>query len=115
MPFNGTEGSYITLTDGSALTKLFRDTFLTDGREIKGVFFGKEKLIELLNQTDCVGIRCYIGGKVVERSNQPVVDFSMVLVGAKADESDMTGATDKVLDDGVPCPNKCGVSNPLNS
>jgi hypothetical protein len=115
MPFNGSEGNYISLTEGSALTKLFRETFLNNGREVKGVFFGKEKLIELLSQPECVGLRCYIGGKVEERSGLPIVDFSMVVVGAKADESDMVGASDKVLDMGIPCPNKCGVSNPLNS
>lgn len=115
MAFNGTEGSFITLTAGAAMTETFRNTFLGNGRTRKAVFFGKDKLLEILNQTDCVGIRCYFGGVVTTVDpKSSVIDFSLVMVGATANENDMLGEMDKILDDGVPCPAQCGVSNALN-
>ncbi|MDL5047795.1 hypothetical protein QQ054_17395 [Oscillatoria amoena NRMC-F 0135] len=115
MAFNGTEGSFISLADGAEMTETFRNTFLGNGRTRKAIFFGKDKLMELLNQTDCVGIRCYFGGVVTTVDpKSSVVDYSLVLVGAKANENDMVGEMDKILDDGVPCPAQCGMANPLN-
>lgn len=116
MAFNGTEGSFISLNAGSEMTEAFRNNFLANGRTRKAIFFGKDKLMELLNQTDCVGIRCYFGA--VPTTTDPktsILDFSLVLVGAKANENDMVGEMDKILDDGYPCPSHCSIANPLNS
>ncbi len=115
MAFDGTEGTYITLEEGSALTSHYRNVFLTGNRQRKGVFFGKDKLLAILNQTECVGIRCYFGAVDVTNSGGPATEISLVLVGAGADENDQLSAMDKILDYGVPCPTKCGSTNSLNS
>ena len=102
--FNGNENHDITLAEAAALTKRFRDQMNPTDR--KGGFFGKEKLLEILNQTDCVGIRYYYG---LDRDNKQV----LVLTGVLANEDDMV---DGVLAElALPCPIRCSNDNALNS
>ena len=102
--FNGNENHDITLAEAAALTKRYRDQMNSTDR--KGGFFGKEKLLEILNQTDCVGIRYYYG---LDRENKQV----LVLTGVLANEDDMV---DGVLAElALPCPIRCGNDNALNS
>lgn len=116
MAFNGNEGIFISLATGSAMTKDYRDTFLTGDRKRKAVFFGKEKLMSLLNQTDCVGIRCYFGAETVSEGDKTWKELSLVLVGADANENDQLGANNQILDHGIPCPMQCDTNgSPLNS
>jgi len=100
--FNGSEGTFIQLSTASDWTKKYREE--NEG-QAKGIFYGKTKLNELLNQTDCVGIRVYFGTDE-EGNNQ------LVLVGAKANMDDITTL---VLDTGKKCPDYCGAPNALNS
>ena len=102
--FNGNENHDITLAEAAELTKRYRDQMNSTDR--KGGFFGKEKLLEILNQTDCVGIRYYYG---LDRDNKQV----LVLTGVLANEDDMV---DGVLAElALPCPIRCGNDNALNS
>ena len=78
--FNGNENHDITLAEAAALTKRYRDQMNSTDR--KGGFFGKEKLLEILNQTDCVGIRYYYG---LDRDNKQV----LVLTGVLAIEKEI--------------------------
>jgi len=103
MAFNGTEGEFITLAEGGEMTKAWREG---DNGSTKAVFFGRDKLIEILNQEDCVGIRMYFGKN---EDNEK----SLVLVGASADENDQVQG--KILDRGAPCPKVCATANALNS
>lgn len=100
--FNGNEGTFIQLGTASDWTKKYRDE--NEG-QAKGIFYGKAKLNELLNQTDCVGIRVYFATDA-EGNNQ------LVLVGAKANKDDITTL---VLDMGSRCPDDCSSPNALNS
>ncbi len=101
MAFNGTEGSFISLNDGAVLTKTYR----TNHKNKKiAQFFGKDKLLDLLNQTGAMGIRIYFG----ERDG----DLELVLVAADANENDLL---DKILDKGWSCPTNCSVNNALNA
>lgn len=102
MAFDGTEGSAITLAEGAALTKEHR---LRNPTALKGRFFGKEILKEVLDQEGCMGIRIYFGQD--EDGNR-----QLVAVGADASENDML---DLVIDNSVPCPNFCSSPNSLNS
>ena len=102
MAFDGTEGGEITSTAGGDMTAEYRR--LNPG-EVKGHFFGKEILQELLDQEGCMGIRMYYGISPEDRKE-------LVLVGAKANEDDMT---DLVVDLSTPCPNHCGINSILNS
>lgn len=100
--FNGNEGTFIQLTTASTWTKKYRDE--NEGEPL-AIFYGKTKLNELLNQTDCVGIRVYFATD--ENGNK-----QLVLAGAKANKDDITTL---VLDGGLKCPDNCGSPNALNS
>ena len=67
-------------------------------------YISKEKLLELLNQPECMGIRIYFG-----EENR---DFELVLVGADANQDDLL---DLILDRGKKNPPFNGSSNALNS
>lgn len=101
MAFDGNEGTMITLDEGAALTGEYRNN---NPRKSLGMFFGKEKLLELLNQPESVGIRIYFG-----EENK---DFELVLVGADSNQDDIL---DLILDRGKRMPPYNGVSNALNS
>lgn len=101
MAFDGNEGTMITLNDGAVLTRNYRNN--NPGNSL-GMFFGKEKLLELLNQPECMGIRFYFG-----EQNR---NLELVLVGADSNQDDIL---DLILDRGKRMPPFNGVSNALNS
>lgn len=102
MAFNGREGGQITLSEGADMTAKYRDN---NPNELKGHFFGKDILKQILNQEGCMGIRMYYG---IDDDGEK----ALVIVGADTNEDDIT---DLVADISMPCPNRCGSSNPLNS
>lgn len=104
MAFNGTEGEIVTLSEAAEWTANYRETIPAGG--IKGHFFGKDLLNEILDQSECMGIRIYYGMEDDGTKN-------LVLVGAKADEDDMEDGV--ILERSVKCPPNCGQSNQLNS
>ncbi len=101
MAFDGNEGTMITLDEGAALTRTYRTN---NPRKSLGAFYGKEKLLDLLNQPECMGIRVYFGEENRE--------LQLVLVGADANQDDIL---DLVLDLGKRMPPYTGSSNALNS
>ena len=103
MAFNGTEGEAISLAIASEWTENYRNTMGTG--DPKGHFFGKDILKDILNQTDCMGIRIYYG---INDDDEKV----LILAGAKANEDDIT---DLIADKSRPCPTNCGRNNELNS
>jgi hypothetical protein len=104
MAFNGTEGKIVTLSEASEWTENYRDTIPEGG--IKGHFFGKDLLDEILKQPGCMGIRIYYGMEDDGTKN-------LVLVGADANEEDMEDGV--ILERSVKCPPNCGGSSQLNS
>jgi len=103
--FTGKEGTFITLDQGAALTKNFRDE--VGDTQNKAYFFGKNKLNDLINEEGSMGIRVYFG------MDKTTGKYNLVLVGALGNTSDIT--TGYILDVGVPCPTCCGNPNSLNS
>lgn len=103
MAFDGTEGSAILLSKAADYTKEHRDR--NPGQRL-GHFFGRDIITEILNQEGCMGIRIYYG------LNPENGDRELILVGANADQDDMT---DLVADFSVSCPSFCSDSNALNS
>lgn len=103
--FSGNEGTFITLSEGADFTQAYRDD--VGDTQNKAYFFGKNKLTDILNQSDCMGIRIYFG------LDKDTGKYNLVLVGALANENDMT--TGYILDGGIPCPTCCGNTNSLNS
>ena len=101
--FNGNEGSFLKIGPAGTLTATFRNAYPS---QPKGYFFGINKLNSILNQANCMGIRIYFG-------QDGSGNLTMVLVGALANNDDMTSGY--ILDLGTPCPSVCGASNSLNS
>ena len=104
MSFNGNEGDFITLREGSEMTKRYRDTIQPG--EVIGVFMGKEKIKAILDQSECKGIRFYFA--VNDKGEN-----TLVLVGADSNQNDMVDGL--IADRLIECPIFCSSSNSLNS
>lgn len=104
MAFNGDEGSIVTLNEAAGWTANYRET-ITPG-EIIGQFVGREKLLDILNQPGCKGIRIYYGIGDDDLKN-------LILVGATADEDDMIEGI--IVERLYACPPICSKKNKLNS
>ncbi len=100
MAFNETVGEIITLAEGAAMTKQWRDT----NSNGNAVFYGKDILNQLLEQSDCVGIRFHFA---LDNGKN-----TLVMSGVDADGNDLLNM---VADKGLFCPNECGIRNVLNS
>jgi hypothetical protein len=106
MSFNGNEGSFISLNDAADLTENFRSTYST---AIKGNFIGKNKIADLLAQSDAMGLRIYNGITAMGAG-------TIVVVAADSSTDDILDAMGPlILDQALPCPAYCGASNDLNS
>ena len=89
--------------------KKWADKFKKDGTGARSVMYPKADLIELLNQTDCEGLRIYNAYDDEKSEN------TMFLVGTKADGTNLLPddkatsltATYYIWDDGAACPNRC--------
>ncbi|MBI5216615.1 MAG: hypothetical protein HY960_12760 [Ignavibacteriae bacterium] len=104
MAFIGEENHAINLDDAERLTANFRDSGVKP--DIKGGFFGRKAIEEILAQQDCVGIRVYF-------AQQDDGSPTFVLVGADANENDMENGL--LAEEGRPCPPYCGTPSRLNS
>jgi hypothetical protein len=104
--FTGTEKHDIPLPDAAVLTKNYRDQFGPGVNYIKAEYFSQESINSILAQANCIGLRIYYGldDNGIQR---------LVVVGVTADQNDMTSGV--ILENGVPCPQYCSTSNPLNS
>ena len=89
---------------GAAMTARFRNS-VQAGTTI-GQFVGREKLMDILGQENCVGIRFYYA---LNELNEPAI----VAVGADSDENDLTEGI--IIDHFKKCPPMCSQKNKLNS
>lgn len=104
MSFNGNEGEFITLREGSEMTKRYRNTIQSG--DVIGQFFGSSIINEILNQNNCQGIRFYFGKSDSGK-------MSLVLVGVDANGNDLVDG--KIADRGWDSPPNNSNSNALNS
>ena len=104
MAFNGDEGSVVTLADASRWTANYRKTIPTG--EIIAQFVGRDKLLEILDQEGCMGIRFYYGIGDDGKKN-------LIAVVAGSDENDMVDGV--ILERFLICPPRCSSRNSLNS
>lgn len=100
----GHENHDIELDEAAAMTARFRETIGTDDK-IAG-YFGKDAILALLEQKDCIGLRYYYG---INDKDEKV----LILVGVKANKDDIYEG--KLLEMSWPCPQCCSTSNPLNT
>ena len=103
MAFNGREGKPITLGTAKKWTKLYRDA---NKGKTRSIFFGKERIQALLDESGAMGIRIYYA--IDEDGGN-----RLVLVSAKEnghnilpkEEGKDGGGT--ILDEGTRCPPDC--------
>jgi hypothetical protein len=102
MTFTGNEDHAISLEDAAVMTKRYRDG--AGPNPFLGGFFGGKAISDILKQDNCVGIRIYMA----KDSNGKE---TFVVVGANADEDDLTGGLIAEFIQG--CPPRCPDSSPL--
>ena len=103
MSFTGNENQTITLSEASQMTEDFRTN--NPGKRLGG-YFSKSSLNDILNQTNCVGIRYYNA----EDSNG---NHTIVLVGVIANQNDIV--LGEIKQHALPFPPYDSVNNDLNS
>ena len=112
MSFTGNEGGPISREIAKNWTKNYQESESArePGKTItRAHFFGKEKILKLLSEKECIGIRIYYG---LDENN----DQKLLLVGAKSDMDDIVPVDMKsasedgpmILDLSWPCPPYCG-------
>lgn len=101
MSFNGNEGTQVTLQEGGEYTLRYR---AANPGSVKGVFFGRDHIEQILAQSNCKGLRMYF-------AKNPDGSPTLVVVGADSDQNDQL---DLIFENLQPCPDKCGSSNLLN-
>jgi hypothetical protein len=78
---------------------------------VKGSFFGRDAIEEILAQNGCVGIRAY---QALKDPSTMSPKLTLVLCGVDADQNDMLGQS-IIMEYAVLCPPSCGNANALNS
>lgn len=106
MSFTGHENNSISFEEGGVLTKAYRDKIKTG--DVIGVFYSKDSIQALLDQTNSVGIRAYFGTKTDGQN-------CLVIVGVDKEENDQIDKDFKCIDGGNFCPPDCSTTNILNS
>jgi hypothetical protein len=104
MSFIGNEGKEVTLAEASAWTENYRAT-ITKGDTLAH-FVGKDQLMKILDQAECVGVRHYYG---IDEDGAKV----LIAVGVTSDENDMTEGI--IIERMIACPPRCSTRNNLNS
>ncbi|MES2140924.1 MAG: hypothetical protein V4511_14550 [Bacteroidota bacterium] len=103
MSFTGKENHAITLEEAAVWTSNYR---AANAGATKGHFYGKDAIQAIINQTGCVGIRIYYA---IDNYGAK----QLIIVGANTSENDLY--TGLLAERSIPCPTRCGVTNPLNS
>ncbi len=97
MTFTGKEKHIIDVADGKQMIENYREK--ASKGSIYGTFFGKQSLLAILGQAECVGIRFYFGKDFGGKDQ-------LILVGVKEDGSELVNG--HVASLGVSCPPECG-------
>ncbi|HEV8539111.1 MAG TPA: hypothetical protein VGR15_09365 [Bacteroidota bacterium] len=101
------DGKIITREQAKSMILKYQgstDLFNSSGAT-KGGFYGRNKILSILNQANCIGLRYYYA---LNASNQLVI----ALVGEDRDGNVMSGGT--VINEGPLCPPVCGTTNFLD-
>ncbi len=104
LELSGSEGEFVTLEYAANLTANYRQQ--SDAHSRFSHVFGVEKLMAIINQAECVGVRVYYG--LDDEGNQ-----ELVLIGTDAAGNDIF--TGPMVNRGIFCPPHCSDPNGLNS
>jgi len=109
--FNPSVGSSIPKSEAEARIKKYDDQVRLDkGRDTKSVFYGKDKILDVLNQdSQIVGISFFLSLKYSESAGKDIVD--VIMVGTTADGTliwqDSADVQNAAYDSSLPCPPYC--------
>ncbi len=101
--FTGKEEHIISLEEAKKLVSNFQANL--KGDEVRAHYVGKEALLKLLNQENCVGVRIYYA-----RTDDGKPE--LVLVGVTEEGMDLTNGI--ILERIIPCPPYCPSDSELN-
>jgi len=96
-------GGFISLLAAREMKTNFENHSADEKR--KGHFVGKNKLLEVLNQSNIIGVRVYHGLKPQENDTTKY-DQEIMFVGVNTENEDVLD-TGKILDFTLPCPKYC--------
>jgi hypothetical protein len=102
--FTGSENHSISLADAVKLTHAYQST--APQGSVLAEYFGRDAIVNLLNQSNCVGLRIYKGRRADGKD-------VMVIVGV--DSSGVDRATGSLCEIGYGCPPICDGTSPLMS
>ncbi|WP_142687093.1 hypothetical protein [Chitinophaga polysaccharea] len=123
-PIPADTGEFISLEEMITLTKNHDDDHVNQksfGTHVKAMCFGKDKIIELLDQPGTTALRIYYGIKV-DTDGDGIKEKKMILVAVDEEGNDILpsettaaapggvlakGGMAKILDSGLPCPEYC--------
>lgn len=126
-PIPSDAGEFISLEEMTELTSNHDAEFVAQkslGDHVKAMCFGKDKIIELLDQPNAVALRIYYGIKI-DTDGDGIKEKKMVLVAVDDKGNDILppsqeeakaaaaagiqskGLSGKILDAGIPCPTYC--------
>lgn len=95
-------GTVITLNEAKQYTQNFQ--VLLPG-ETKAYYVGANKVKQILEQENCIGVRMYNGYDTVQQVK------NLVLVGVDNTGKDMTAGV--IVEKLLPCPANCDISSAL--
>lgn len=110
MPVTADSGKSILKPDAKMLIQRFRanGALYQEGDAVKGIrggFCGRNKVLAILSQPDCLGLRYYYG---LNSTGQLIVVFA-------GEDSNGTGLDSVIVNEGPLCPPFCGIANTLDS
>lgn len=100
MSITGNEGTFYTVEQAAPLIQNYNDNV----GGTTAVLYGKNKIADILNQTECVAIRHYF-------AQSDTGTNTLVLVGVDASGNDIT--TGFILQAGTLCPPVCDTASSL--
>jgi len=104
--FDGSEGNFIPIEKAAQFTRNYRNSQQFNlNKEVKALFYGRDKLLEILNQDGCMGLRIYFGLSDGTVEDQTFGDPQFIIIGADADGNNQSNG--QTLDNGYPCPDYC--------
>ncbi|MBK9632914.1 MAG: hypothetical protein IPO62_17970 [Saprospiraceae bacterium] len=97
-------GSFVTISQAQTMISNWdnQQVSINDANP-RSIAYGKSKILDILNQSGCEGIRIYNG---IDQSNHV-----FILVGYDSNGNDMTSGY--ILETGLPCPSYCAPSTSL--
>ncbi len=104
MAFTGNESHDITLAEASEWTANYRASISTG--ETIAHYFGKTAIQNIMNQSNCVGIRIYYA---LDNAGAKQI----IAVGVNSDGNDLYNGL--LAERTIKCPQDCPSANPLNS